>query len=228
MKAVILCAGEGERMKPATSNTPKPLLLVGDKPILFFIFNSLPSDITEVFLIIQEKYESLFKEFLQEFEIKIEVSILFQNKEKWGTCHALNVAKDYLKDEDIFLVLNGDDIFLKEDLEKILKSKVPTYGISYKKISPRYRTCDTKDNKIISFREQKEEEKGKMIPCFSGALTLNKDFFSFCPVYINSEAGIPDTLFSAKQDVSFVLLKEWIQINTNEDLILAQNKINGV
>ena len=64
MKAVILCAGEGERMKPATSNTPKPLLLVGDKPILFYIFNSLPSDITEVFLIIQEKYESLFKESL--------------------------------------------------------------------------------------------------------------------------------------------------------------------
>lgn len=226
MKAVILCAGEGERLRPLTDNIPKPLLLIKEKSILYYVFSSLPETIDEIFLIIQEKHRTLFEEFLANNEFNLKVTILVQDLKDKGTYFALKSAQDVLKNENKFLVLNGDDIFLKEDLEKLITLDAPTYGLSYKKIGENYRTCDLDlaSKKIISFRMQTKEEMGQGVPCFSGAFTLNKDFFSYQPEYFGTkgEAGIPHTLFAHNHSVSFVFLKEWIQINTLAELDLAR------
>jgi len=229
MKAVILCAGEGERLKPITINTPKPLIKVGDRSILTYIFLSLPEDIDEVLLIIKEKCQKVFEEFLKTEKINKKVTILFQDEEKKGTYFALITAKNFLKKENKFLVLNGDDIFLKKDLENLIKIKTPCYGLSYKKLNQRYRTCDLDltNQTIQSFRKQKEDEKNRELPCFSGAFTLNKDFFTYEPVfYEDGEAGIPHTLFTNNKKVSFLILKEWLQINTKEDIEKATTYLN--
>jgi len=113
---------------------------------------------------------------------------------------------------------------LKEDLENLILEKTPCYGLSYKKLNSRYRTCDldVKNKKILVFRKQNENEVDKEIPCFSGALTLNKDFFNYKPVcYENNEAGIPHTLFANNHNVSFFILKEWFQINVPSDVKYA-------
>lgn len=228
MKAVILCAGDGERLRPITEKIPKPLINISSKPILEYILNSLPDEILEVFIVIQEKHKIYFEEFLKDFKINKKISFLFQDITKKGTYYALITAKDYLKEDEKFLVLNGDDIFLKEDLTELLKIQAPCYGLSYKKLSIRYKTCDLdlENKKIINFRKQTENDINKEIPCFSGAFTLSKDFFLYKPVFYDGiEAGIPHTLFEFNHDVSFFLLKEWIQINTLEDIDLAKNSL---
>jgi NDP-sugar pyrophosphorylase family protein len=226
MKAIILCAGDGERLKPLTEVIPKPLILINNKPILFYILSSLPNKIDEIFIIIKEKHKNLFKQFLLDFKIGLNIKFLFQDENKKGTYFALMTAKDFLLKEDRFLVLNGDDIFLKEDMENLIKIPTPAYGLSFKKLDKRYRTCDldTINNKILSFRKQTEFELDKGLPCFSGSFTLMSDFLVYEPVYYEQgEAGIPHTLFANCRDVSYVILKEWLQINTKEDLEIAQN-----
>lgn len=225
MKAVILCAGDGERLKPLTEMIPKPLILINGKPILFYILSSLPDKIDEVFIIIKEKHKNLFEQFLVDSQINLNIKFLFQDENKKGTYFALMTAKDFLLGQDKFLVLNGDDIFLKPDVENLIEKPSPAYGLSFKKLDKRYRTCDldTKNNKILSFRKQNKSEAGKVLPCFSGSFTLTNNFFEYKPVYYEEgEAGIPHTLFANCDDVSYVILKEWLQINTKEDLEIAQ------
>lgn len=225
MKAIILCAGAGERLKPLTETIPKPLILINNKPILFYILSSLPDKIDEVFIIIKEKYKNLFEQFLIDFQINLNIKFLSQDENKKGTYFALMTAKDFLLREDKFLILNGDDIFLKEDIEALIEAPVPAYGLSFKKLDQRYRTCDldTKKNKIISFRKQNESEIDKELPCFSGSFTLTSDFLEYKPIYYEEgEAGIPHTLFANCDNVSYIVLKEWLQINTKEDLEIAQ------
>lgn len=225
MKAIILCAGDGERLKPLTETIPKPLILINNKPILFYILSSLPDKIDEVFIIIKEKHKNLFEQFLIDFQINLNIKFLSQDENKKGTYFALMTAKDFLINEDKFLVLNGDDIFLKEEIENLIEISSPAYGLSFKKLDKRYRTCDldTINNKILSFRKQTESEIDKELPCFSGSFTLTSDFWSYKPVYYDdTEAGIPHTLFANCNDVSYVILKEWLQINTKEDLEIAK------
>lgn len=220
MKAVILCAGEGERLKPLTNEIPKPLILLKDKPILEYILSSLPKDITEVILVIQEKHKQYFEKYVDK--------LVFQDSSKKGTYFAIDSAKEELKNEEMFLVLNGDDIFLKEDMERLINIEAPAYGIYFKEVPERYRTCDLDDKnmKIKSFRKQFDNEKGKIIPCFSGSFTLTKEFFGYEPVfYDQKEAGIPHTLFNNTSNISYIVLNKWIQINTIEDLKLAEKDI---
>ncbi len=52
MQAVILAAGRGTRMGALTEHTPKPMLLVNGRPVLEYIFDSLPEEIDEVIIVV--------------------------------------------------------------------------------------------------------------------------------------------------------------------------------
>ena len=64
MKAVILVAGKGTRLRPLTDNTPKPMLNVGGRPLLeWMLMRVKEAGITEVLLItnyLEDKFIDYF------------------------------------------------------------------------------------------------------------------------------------------------------------------------
>ena len=127
MKAVILAAGEGNRLKPITSTRPKPMIPLVGKPLLeHTILGLKDAGIDEVLLIVGYKKEIIQEYFgngIEKFNIKIEY---ITQEEYLGTAHAANYAKDFVKD-DTFMLMYGDifvdPIIYKEVLQKFSNSR---------------------------------------------------------------------------------------------------------
>jgi len=64
MKAVILAAGEGSRLKPFTVTRPKVMIPVGDKPILEYVIDALQaSGIIDIVMVVGYKREKIMDYF---------------------------------------------------------------------------------------------------------------------------------------------------------------------
>lgn len=107
MRAVILAGGRGARLAPFTSVIPKPLLPVGDRPILEIIFNQLAeAGFTRATLSLGYM-SSYFRTFLREHRALrrlLEIDFV-EEAEPTGTAGSLASVPDL---EGSFLVMNGD------------------------------------------------------------------------------------------------------------------------
>ncbi len=119
MKAVILAAGNGIRMRPLTLEKPKPMLGINGKPILEHIWGSLPDNVKEVILVVGHKGEMIREYFGNSFKGK-KIQYIEQ-KEQLGPAHALLLARSYLNPQEKFLLLFADGLYKKESIEKCLK-----------------------------------------------------------------------------------------------------------
>ncbi|MDD9953205.1 MAG: nucleotidyltransferase family protein [Candidatus Woesearchaeota archaeon] len=105
MNVIIPVAGRGERLRPLTDTTPKPLLEVAGKPILDHIMDKiLPLNPSEVIFVTGH-----LKEQIEEYAKKFPNARCIEQQEQRGTADAVWTAKDALT-EDV-LVDFGDTIF---------------------------------------------------------------------------------------------------------------------
>ena len=106
MKALILAGGKGTRLAPYTTVIPKPLLPIGDRPILEIILRQLKAHgITEIILAVghlSQLFQAFFKDG-SDFGIHIDYSI---ERKKLGTAGPIAMVLDRLP--QTFLVMNGD------------------------------------------------------------------------------------------------------------------------
>lgn len=119
MKAVILAAGEGKRLRPFTETMPKVMLPVANKPIIHHVVDALVENgITEIIIIVGYKKESI----MQHFKTYDNAKITFVTQDKQlGTAHALLHAENHI--DDNFLVLPGDNVISASSISKLIDQK---------------------------------------------------------------------------------------------------------
>jgi bifunctional UDP-N-acetylglucosamine pyrophosphorylase/glucosamine-1-phosphate N-acetyltransferase len=119
MKALVLAAGEGTRMRPLTASTPKPLLLTAGKPFLEHILDALKgAGIKEVHILAGWMEDRIREHFGDGSRFGMDVRYLVQ-KERKGTAHAVGMAADVMSED--FVCVNGDIIVTAGTVQKLLE-----------------------------------------------------------------------------------------------------------
>jgi NDP-sugar pyrophosphorylase family protein len=120
MQAVVLAGGQGTRLAPYTTVLPKPLMPIGDFPILEVVIRQLKRwGFDSIVLTISchfELFQALFQDG-KKWGTRIEYSL---EPERRGTAGPLKLVRDL---EDDFLVINGD-ILCDLDYGEFLRSHV--------------------------------------------------------------------------------------------------------
>ncbi|EKQ55701.1 MAG: UDP-N-acetylglucosamine diphosphorylase/glucosamine-1-phosphate N-acetyltransferase [Methanobacterium sp. Maddingley MBC34] len=123
MRAIILTAGEGTRMRPLTLTRPKTMLPVGGKPLLEYNVEALrDAGIKDVTMIVGYQKEAVMEHFKEGQDLGVNITYVTQ-EERLGTAHAIGqVAHIAKEDKDAIIVTNGD-IILENKLIKSLMDK---------------------------------------------------------------------------------------------------------
>ena len=123
MKAIILTAGEGTRMRPLTTTRPKTMLITGGKPLIQYNIESLrDAGIKDITLVVGYKREVIEEYFGDGSEFGVNINYAVQDGQL-GTAHAIASAEKYI--DESFIVLNGD-IIVSYDLIRNLIEKYAT------------------------------------------------------------------------------------------------------
>lgn len=109
MKAVILAGGKGTRLRPFTYMIPKPLMPIGELPIIEIILKQLKNNGFNDIIISTGYKENLIRMFLNGADKKYDLNIKYSCEDKpLGTIGPLSLIRKELN--DTFLLMNGDTL----------------------------------------------------------------------------------------------------------------------
>lgn len=229
MKAVVLVAGKGTRMEPLTSDCPKVMLQVANKPILEHILNSAIQAGIEGFVFITGYLEQQIREYFGDGS-KWGVSIDYvQQKEQLGTANAIGYAKGHV--EEAFLVLNGDMLIGQEDLKALL-SRTEDAVICVKEVEnpSDFGVLEIENNKVVRIIEKPKNPPTNLAN--AGVYLFRESIFDFIDrtqASVRKEFEITDSiqmLIDSGAAVGYSPLEgRWIDTGYPWDLLKANERL---
>lgn len=228
MKAVIQAGGKGTRLRPYTLILPKPLMPVGELPVIELLLKWLRRNGIEEIYITTGYLGHLLKSLCGDgshWDMKIVYS---DEKEPLGTIGALNLVRDRL--DDTFLVLNGDlitDLSLRSFVHYHREHESPlTIGVTEKQIKVDLGVIDSEDGQRVSgFREK---------PVFNydvsmGIYCMEPEILELIPNGV--PFGFDDLMFRMLDDgIPANIYRhqgQWMDIGRAEDFTKAQEIADG-
>lgn len=178
MKAMILAAGLGNRMRPLTLTTPKPLLSVGDKPLIVWHIEKLRAiGITEIVINAAWLKEKLVEQLGDGSQFGVNITWSLED-EGLETAGGIIQALAHF-DNQPFIVINGD-VWTRFDFAELLKVDLTTHLAHLCLVDnpPQHPTGDFAllDGQVLTFEQA--ENRTADVYTFAGISVLSPRLFA--------------------------------------------------
>ena len=234
MKAMILAAGKGTRLKPLTNNTPKALVKVNGTPMLEMLIDKLKkAGVNEIIINVHYLADQIINFLKSKNNFGIQIEISHEKEELLDTGGGLKKAAWFFNDNKPFILHNVDiisDINLFE-MMKFHESNKSFVTLAVKKRESSRYFLFNKENKLCGWQNIKTMESIIFKPdkdlnqlAFSGIHIINPEIFkhlknggvfSIVPLYI--ELSKSNKIMAYKHDMDF-----WFDIGDEKKLEIAE------
>ena len=221
MKAMILAAGRGERLRPLTDSTPKPLLKVGDKSLIeYHLYKLAQAGIKEVIINTAWLGEQIQQTLGNGEKYNLNIHYSDEGDQALETAGGIIKALPLLGDEP-FLIINGD-IFTDYDFKQLVNLKLngEAHLVMVENPDHNHQGDFALDNGWL-------KNSGEQLYTYSGIGIYTKQFFAGYPEGITALAPILKEKI-AQQKVSGELFKyAWTDVGTKERLQQLNEQANS-
>ena len=226
--SVIMAGGLGSRLKKLTKTTPKPLLKVGDKPIIQHTIDRLYKfGIKNNHLCIRYLGDKIKSFFNNGYQKDINFNYIIEDV-PMGTMGAITKIKNFkheyilVSNSDILTTMNYEKFFL-DFIDNNADMSVVTIPYS---VNIPYGVLESTNNHIISL----DEKPTYTYYSNGGIYLLKKEILSLIPEnqFYNSTDLMEKLISMKKKLISYPLKEYWLDIGSPEDYIKAKKDFKNL
>lgn len=225
--AVIMAGGEGQRLRPITATTPKPMIDVGGMPIIERMVRTLSKlGIPKIYISINYQGHFIENHFKNGDSFGVEIEYL-RESEKLGTAGSLSLLPQ--KPKGPILVVNGD-ILTASDYGKLLShhremNALITVGAVQYQVDIPFGVLKTNGAKVESLAEKPTQR----VLCNAGIYVLSPDALNILIPERRTDMTelIENATIDGKNVVAFPIHEYWSDIGSPPDLEKARIAISS-
>jgi UDP-N-acetylglucosamine diphosphorylase/glucosamine-1-phosphate N-acetyltransferase len=225
-KAVILAAGEGTRMRPLTYTRPKVMLPLANRPILEHLLLEMKEAGINNFLFIVGYHDEQIRSYFEN-GARWDVNIQYcSQRQQLGTADALRICEGFIDDK--FLLANGDAIFGKEDIVRLIEKDNHAIGVIELPDVLGLGVVEAKEGKLIKIYEKMEKPPSHLAN--AGLYLFTPAIFDAIEKTVKSPRGeyeLPDAiqvLIHSGQAVLCHEISSWQDFSYPWDLLAANEQ----
>ena len=240
MKGIILAAGAGTRLYPASIPISKILLPIYDKPMIYYPLSTLMlAGIRDILIITNEDDFENFQKTLgdgSQFGINIQYKIQYVQR---GIADAFIIAEEFIDGDDVALIL-GDNIFhgfgFSTLMKNAIKNNIGATVFGYRVHDPeRFGVVEFDNNKkVISLEEKPAQPKSKY--AVTGLYFYDHNVCKYAKELTPSSRGeleITDLnkIYLEKRLLNVEILGRgftWLDTGTHDSMLQASNFIQSM
>ncbi len=225
--AIIMAGGRGNRLKPLTNKTPKPLLKIGGKEIISYNFDRLKSyGIINQNITVNYKSDQIVN-FCENYDSGINFNIVKEDK-FLGTAGSVSLIENF--ENDTVLLMNSDLLtnidfedfyleFLRQDADILVAS------FAYE-VSIPFGVFECTDSKINSLKEKPTETYFTN----TGIYLIKKDILKYIPKgkFYNATDLMDKVITENKKLIHYPIQGYWLDIGRMIDFEKAEKDIGRI